>query len=82
MIKFEEVAEIVESYPNTVAKGLFYIADKEAIKELKLEEEYKYKSNGISLNIGDNKVMIESHNIVPDGVYPDYIIKLYSMFCI
>jgi NADH dehydrogenase FAD-containing subunit len=46
------------------------------------DSEFKFKSNGMALNIGDKKVLIESHPIVPDGIYPDIIIKLYSMFCI
>ena len=33
-----------------------------------------------SLNLGDKKVLIQNHNFVPNGVYPDYIIKLYSLF--
>jgi NADH dehydrogenase FAD-containing subunit len=43
---------------------------------------FEYKHNGSSLNIGDKKVLIEGHNIIPNGVYPDIIIKLYSLFCI
>jgi NADH dehydrogenase FAD-containing subunit len=50
--------------------------------EISPNETFEYKSNGIALNIGDKKVLIEGHNIVPDGMYPDFIIKLYSMFCI
>ncbi len=46
------------------------------------EQTFEYKSNGILMNIGDNKVLIEGHNIVPNGVYPDFITRLYSMFCI
>jgi NADH dehydrogenase FAD-containing subunit len=42
---------------------------------------FEYKSNGISLNI-NKKVLISNHNIMPDGIYPDFIIKLYSIFCI
>ncbi len=42
--------------------------------------EYEYKSNGIALNTGNKKVIIEGHKYIPDGSYPDFIIKLYSMF--
>jgi NADH dehydrogenase FAD-containing subunit len=45
-------------------------------------EEFEYKSNGIALNLGDKKVMIENHSYIPNGIYPDFIIKLYSMFFI
>ena len=30
----------------------------------------------------NKKVLIEGHNIIPDAIYPDIIIKLYSMFFI
>ena len=50
--------------------------------EIPLNKPFEYKSNGIALNIGEKKVLIEGHTIVPDGVYPDIVIKLYSMFCI
>jgi NADH dehydrogenase FAD-containing subunit len=43
---------------------------------------FNYNPNGISLNIGDKQVIIEGHNIIPDGIYPDIVIKLYSLFCI
>ncbi len=46
------------------------------------DQEFIYKSNGSSINIGDNKVLIEGHNIIRNGTYPDFIIKLYSLFCI
>ena len=48
--------------------------------EIKETEEFEYKSNGIALNIGDNKVLVEGHSFVKDGVYPNLIIKLYSLF--
>lgn len=50
--------------------------------EISNDQPFQYKHNGISLNIGDKKVLIEGHNIIPNGVYPDFIIKLYSIFCI
>jgi NADH dehydrogenase FAD-containing subunit len=43
---------------------------------------FEYKHNGIAMNMGNKKVLIEGHNIIPDGVYPDIIVKLYSWFCI
>ncbi len=46
------------------------------------DEVFNYKHNGSSINIGNKKVLIEGHNIIPDGVYPDFMIKLYSVFCI
>ena len=50
--------------------------------EISKEQPFEYKHNGISLNIGNKKVLVEGHNIIPNGVYPDFIIKLYSIFCI
>ncbi len=46
------------------------------------EQPFEYKPNGILINIGNNNVLIEGHSLVPDGIYPDFICKLYSMFCI
>jgi NADH dehydrogenase FAD-containing subunit len=50
--------------------------------EISNEVAFSYKPNGISLNIGDKKVIIEGHNIIPDGIYPDIVIRMYSLFCI
>ncbi len=59
-----------------------YVAERLNNKELnkELNKEFVYESNGIALNLGDKKVLIEKHNIVPNGIYPDFIIKLYSFF--
>jgi NADH dehydrogenase FAD-containing subunit len=48
--------------------------------EIPIDQPFQYISNGISLNIGYHKVLIEGHKYVPNGIYPDFIIKLYSMF--
>ena len=50
--------------------------------EIPSDETFNYKHNGSSINIGNKKVLIEGHNIIPDGVYPDFIVKLYSMLCV
>jgi NADH dehydrogenase FAD-containing subunit len=50
--------------------------------EISNELAFSYKPNGISLNIGDKKVIIEGHNILRDGIYPDIVIRMYSLFCI
>lgn len=43
---------------------------------------FEYKSNGLALNIDDKQILVEGHNIIPDGIYPDFITHLYSIFCI
>jgi len=43
---------------------------------------FKYKSNGTMLNIDKKQILIQDHYIIPDGIYPDFIGKLYSLFCI
>jgi NADH dehydrogenase FAD-containing subunit len=48
--------------------------------DIPIEQPFEYKSNGISLNIGEEKVLIEGHKYVPDGIYPDFLNRLYSMF--
>lgn len=50
--------------------------------EIPVNQEFKYEPNGIAINIGDKKVMIEGHKYMPDGIYPDFIMKLYSIFLI
>ena len=46
------------------------------------DEIFEYKSKGTSLNVGDKQILIQNHAIIPDGIYPDFFIKLYSVFCI
>ena len=41
LIKYDDLVEIVSSYPNTMEKGYAYICDKEAVEALGLTEEYK-----------------------------------------
>jgi NADH dehydrogenase FAD-containing subunit len=43
---------------------------------------FKYNHNGISIHMGNKKVLIEGHPYLPDNVYPDFFIKLYSLFFI
>lgn len=40
LIKFDDLADIVASYPYTMEHGLAYICDKDVVKELGLEDEY------------------------------------------
>ncbi len=47
-----------------------------------LDVPFKYSHNGISLHMGNKKVLIEGHPYLPDSVYPDFFIKLYSLFFI
>ncbi len=72
------------SFPKTAQVAYqqgAYVA-KKLNGEIPQDQEFIYKSNGSSINIGDNKVLIEGHKILPNGTYPDLIIKLYSLFCI
>lgn len=50
--------------------------------EIHDDMKFEYKHNGVAMNIGNKKVLIDGHSIIPDGVYPDIIVKLYSVFCI
>ena len=40
MIKFDDLSDIVSSYPYTMEHGLIYICDKMAVEELGLSDEY------------------------------------------
>jgi NADH dehydrogenase FAD-containing subunit len=48
--------------------------------DIPIEQPFEYKSKGISLNIGNEKVLIEGHKYIPDGIYPDFFTRLYSIF--
>lgn len=41
LIKFDELSDIVSSYPNTTGQGLLYIANASAVEELGLSDEYE-----------------------------------------
>ena len=41
LIKYDDLADIVASYPNTMESGLAYICDKEVVESLGLKEEYE-----------------------------------------
>lgn len=47
-----------------------------------INQEFKYEPNGIAINVGDKKVMIEGHKYIPDGIYPDFIMRFYSIFLV
>lgn len=40
-VKYDDLADILSVYPYTMKNGLIYIADKEAVEELGLTEEYQ-----------------------------------------
>ncbi len=50
--------------------------------DIEENKEFEYKHNGTSINLGDKTVLIENNKYIKDGTYPDFIIKLYSMFFI
>jgi NADH dehydrogenase FAD-containing subunit len=58
-----------------------YVA-KRLNKDIQNDEIFIFKNNGIALNIDDKQVLIENHRILPNGIYPDFITHLYSMFCV
>lgn len=41
LIKFDDLSDIVASYPKTMEQGLIYITNAEAVEELGLTDEYK-----------------------------------------
>jgi NADH dehydrogenase FAD-containing subunit len=58
-----------------------YVA-KRLNKEISLNKPFEYSHNGISLHLGNKKVLIEGNQYLPDNIYPDFIIKMYSLFFI
>lgn len=50
--------------------------------EIPSDEPFKYSHNGISLHLGNKQVLIEGNPYLPDNVYPDFFIKMYSLFFI
>lgn len=43
-----------------------------------IDEVFSYESKGISLNIDDKQILVQDHKFIPDGIYPDIMIKIYS----
>ena len=58
-----------------------YVA-KRLNKQISLNKPFEYSHNGISLHLGNKKVLIEGNQYLPDNVYPDFFIKMYSLFFI
>jgi NADH dehydrogenase FAD-containing subunit len=50
--------------------------------DIPIDKPFEYSHNGISLHLGNKKVLIEGNRFLPDAIYPDFIIKLYSFFFI
>ena len=42
MIKFDDLSDIVSSYPYTMEHGLIYICDRDVVEELGLSDEYEH----------------------------------------
>lgn len=70
--KFIKTAQVAYQQGVYVAKRLN--------NEIPASQSFEYKSNGLALNIGDHNVLIEGHSLIKDGVYPDIIVRLYSLF--
>jgi NADH dehydrogenase FAD-containing subunit len=79
-LNYIRTAQVAYMQGEYVAKRLNSIHNSDNIDDL--NKPFEYKPNGISLQLGDKKVLIEGHNIIPDYVYPDILIKLYSAFFI
>jgi NADH dehydrogenase FAD-containing subunit len=58
-----------------------YVA-KRLNKEIDENEQFKYISKGMALNIDDKQILVENNDILPNGIYPDYITHMYSIFCV
>ena len=50
--------------------------------QIESDKKFEYKSNSIALNIDDKQILVEGHNIILDGIYPDFITHMYSIFCV
>ena len=79
-LNYIRTAQVAYMQGEYVAKRLNSIYNQHNIDDL--NKPFEYKPNGISLQLGDKKVLIEGHNIIPDAVYPDIMIKIYSAFFI
>lgn len=74
LIRFDELADIVSTYPNTMENGFAYICSQEAVEALGLKEEYEKiytkemmdripylrEESDVELFIGMNKALQES----------------------
>ncbi len=70
-----------DKYPKTgqVAYQQGAYVAKRLNGDISLDEPFIYKHNGTAINIGNKKVLIEGHNFLPEGTYPDFFVKFYSM---
>jgi NADH dehydrogenase FAD-containing subunit len=68
-VAYQQGAYIAESLNRT--ESLNRIEDE--------NEPFQFVQKGLALNL-DGKVLIEGHALVPDGVYPAFVTRLYSMF--
>ena len=61
-----------------------YVANRlnKEIENIEENKHFEYEHNGLSLNLGNKTVLIENSKHIKYGIYPDFIIKLYSMFFI
>jgi NADH dehydrogenase FAD-containing subunit len=46
------------------------------------KDPFVYSHKGMAVNIGEHQTLIEGHCYLPDGLYPDIVVKLYSLFCV
>ena len=46
------------------------------------QKPYHPVDKGSALHIGAGKILVGNHRVIPDGVYPSFLLKLYSFFFI
>ena len=48
--------------------------------EIDKNTKFEFRSNGITLNLPNQRVIVEGHPYIPNCIYPNWMIKLYSLF--
>jgi NADH dehydrogenase FAD-containing subunit len=43
-------------------------------------EDFKYVNQGLAIKIGQGKIFVEGHRWLPTGVYPEFLLRVYSFF--
>ncbi len=47
--------------------------------EIPATEPFVYNHGGTALKLGNQVALIEGHRVLPNGIYPDFLLKMYSI---
>lgn len=84
-VKFDDLSDMTASYPNTFGKGLLYIADRDVVNELGLDDIYvnifdKNTMDEIKTLLGEEDVknFLKMDKVLQESMAMDMAKKLYN----